>query len=181
MTEHNQVSYPSRAVVDTCVIVNVALGEKDTLPPEYLSRSKKLLDDGMRGELKLLIPSMALIELCSEHEVSSNRSGVPREEMRRRKNLLLDWCERCDLPTVDLTVDAAEWFRHSSGVQKLRPGDAAILASAYYAHAEVVYTWDERFIKTVMAANKNTPLGVKACNPPSLPEPEFDLFNAMSQ
>lgn len=42
--------YPERAVVDTNVIVNVALGKDDTTDPSFLPRSERLLNDGIAGE-----------------------------------------------------------------------------------------------------------------------------------
>lgn len=75
MTDQEQTCYPHRAVVDTCVIVNVALGKKDNLPPEYLARSRKLLDDAIvQKRLELFIPTMTLIELASEHEINSRQA-----------------------------------------------------------------------------------------------------------
>lgn len=183
MTDQEQTCYPHRAVVDTCVIVNVALGKKDNLPPEYLARSRKLLDDAIvQKRLELFIPTMTLIELASEHEINS-RQGVSGADMRRCKKLLLDWCERCDLPAVDLTVEAVEWFRQTPEIRRLRPGDAAVLASAKYAGAEVVYTWDTGFIKAVEDANVGDSLGINVCKPPVIPEPsasqeaEYALFD----
>ncbi len=179
MTGQDQIAYPRRAVVDTCVILNVALGEKDSLPSECLPRSKRLLADAIeQKELELFIPTMALIELISDHAINT-QSGLTRSESRRAKRMLLDWCEQCGLPAVDLTAEAVEWFRQTSALQKLRPGDAAVLASAKYVNAEIVYTWDKRFIKVVEKANADIPLGITACPPPEIPKimREMTLFD----
>ena len=170
-----QAGYPRRAVVDTCVIINAAVGEKDNQPPEHLSRSKKLLDDALKHRLELFIPTMSLMELVSGHEVNTWQE-VPGSKLRRCKNLLLDWCEHCSLPAVDLTLDAVEWFRQTPAVHGLRPGDAAVLASAKYVDAEVVYTWDTGFIKTVAKANTKEPLGITVCEPPEIDQPLETLF-----
>lgn len=179
MTGQDQIAYPRRAVVDTCVILNVALGEKDSLPSECLPRSKRLLADAIeRKELELFIPTMALIELISDHAVNT-QNCLTRSESRRAKHMLLNWYGQCGLPAVDLTVDAVEWFRHTPAVQKLRPGDAAVLASAKYVNAEIVYTWDKKFIEAVEKANADVPLGIIACPPPEIPEiiHEMTLFD----
>lgn len=176
MIGEEQTGYPCRAVVDTCVIINAALGEKDNQPPEHLPRSQKLLDDAIYGhKLKLFIPTMTLMELVSGHEINTWR-GVPGNKLRRYKKLLLDWCEHCSLPAVDLTLEAVEWFRQTPAVHELRPGDAAVLASAKFAGAEVVYTWDDKFIKTVVDANKKEPLGITVCEPPKIDSPLDTLF-----
>ena len=47
--------YPERAVVDTNVIVNVALGKDDTTDPSFLPRSERLLNDGIAGELESVL------------------------------------------------------------------------------------------------------------------------------
>lgn len=102
--------YPKRAVVDTNVIVNVALGAEDTTDPVYLPRSKRLLNDGIAGELELLLPSMVMIELSCNHIVRSGKSGQSQSQERRHKKMLLEWCRNSNLTMVDLTADAAGWF-----------------------------------------------------------------------
>lgn len=168
-------NYPKRAVVDTNVIVNVALGVADTTDPSYLPRSKRLLNDGIAGKLELLLPSMVMIELSSNFIVRSGRAGQSRSEERRHKRQLLQWCRDSDLFMVDLTADAAGWFSETPAVQDLRPGDAAILASAHYAHATHVYTWDDKFIATVRKARESGQTDIVACNPPELPPVQGEL------
>lgn len=48
--------YPERAVVDTNVIVNVALGKDDTTDPSFLPRSERLLNDGIAGSWNCCCP-----------------------------------------------------------------------------------------------------------------------------
>ncbi|MCI1714153.1 type II toxin-antitoxin system VapC family toxin [Bifidobacterium tibiigranuli] len=167
--------YPKRAVVDTNVIVNVALGAEDTTDPVYLPRSKRLLNDGIAGELELLLPSMVMIELSCNHIVRSGKSGQSQSQERRHKKMLLEWCRNSNLTMVDLTADAAGWFSETIAVQNLRPGDAAVLASAKYAHATHVYTWDKGFIDTVEHTRGQGHTDIVACNPPELPPTQGEL------
>lgn len=167
--------YPERAVVDTNVIVNVALGKDDTTDPSFLPRSERLLNDGIAGELELLLPSMVMIELSCNFVIRSGQSGQTRSRARDHKQRLIKWCYDCELPMVDLTADAAGWFSETPAVQNLRPGDAAILASARYAHATHVYTWDDKFIRTVQQAREQGQTDIIACNPPMLPPTQGEL------
>lgn len=167
--------YPKRAVVDTNVIVNVALGSEDSTDSSYLPRSMRLLNDGIAGELELLLPSMVMIELSSDFIVRSGKVGQTRNQERRHKHMLLDWCRNSELMMVDLTADAAAWFCDTPAVQGLRPGDAAVLASAQYAHASHIYTWDNKFITLVAKAREEGALNIIACNPPELPPSQGEL------
>ena len=171
--------YPKRAVVDTNVIMNVALGAEDTTDPSYLPRSKRLLNDGIAGKLELLLPSMVMIELSSSFTVRSGQSGQSRSQERSRKKKLLDWCRDCELLMIDLTADAAGWFSETPALHDLRPGDAAIIASAQYARASHVYTWDSKLISTVCKAREQGQTDIIACNPPELP-PEQGEFKFLS-
>ncbi|KAB7790343.1 type II toxin-antitoxin system VapC family toxin [Bifidobacterium leontopitheci] len=168
-------NYPKRAVVDTNVIVNVALGPEDTTDPSYLLRSKRLLNDGIAGKLELLLPSIVMIELSSNLIVRSGKSGQSRSQEHRHKKQLLAWCRDSELLMVDLTADAASWFSETPALQDLRPGDAAVLASAKYAHASHVYTWDKGLINTVRKAREQGQTDIIACNPPELPPEQGEL------
>ena len=87
--------YPERAVVDTNVIVNVALGKDDTTDPSFLTRSERLLNDGIAGELELLLPSMVMIELSCNFVIRSGQSGQTRSRARDHKQRLIKWCYDC--------------------------------------------------------------------------------------
>lgn len=160
--------YPKRAVVDTNVILNVALGEMDNLPAENLERSKGLLDDGIRGNLQLFLPSICLIELSSDHLIHC--LGNPKgKDFRKMKSKVIEWCEDSTLPFADLTLPAAQWYHEKPRVQCIRPMDAAILATAKYCNSSVVYTWDKPFIKYAGKANETEPLGITVSEPPERP------------
>ena len=88
--------YPERAVVDTNVIVNVALGKDDTTDPSFLPRSERLLNDGIAGELELLLPSMVMIELSCNFVIRSGQSGQTRSRARDHKQRLIKWCYDCE-------------------------------------------------------------------------------------
>lgn len=164
MDEQNGLHYPNRAVVDTCVLLNIALGDCDNQPDGRLSRSNGLINDALAGKLELLLPSTVLIELSTDHVL---RSGTnPREhEFRMKKHRVMEWCRNSELEMVDLTSKAAEWYNENSCVQDIRFGDAAILCSAKYCDAQVIYTWDVDFMRRVNQAN----VGVTAKEPPQRP------------
>ena len=118
---------------------------------------------------------MVLIELSSNSIVRSGKSGQTRSQEHRSKSRLLAWCHDCELPMVDLTADAAGWFSETSALQDLRAGDAAVLASAWYAHASHIYTWDRKFIVVVEEAREQGHIDIIACNPPALPPEQGKL------
>ena len=171
----SETQYPRRAIVDTCVMLNVALGEHDKLPKECLERSRRLLEDAALGKLQLLVPTMSLFELCSDHELNSNSNGVKASRIRYLKRTILEWTNQCGLPTVDVTVEAAEWFKDNEAIHRLRPADAAILSCAYFANAQAVYTWDKKFIQVVNEANAKQDLGITVCEPPVIAQPTLNI------
>lgn len=171
--------YPRRALVDASILLDVALGRAGAQAPARFQRSRKLLDDAIEGEFELLLPSSILLELTSQCDgVIGTRPRLNKREAARRKRVV-DWCRASGLSMVDLTADAALWFASDTPFQVLNPGEASVLASARYAHAEVVYTWDDSFIKAVDKADRQAPCGVRVCNPPLLPAVQEDLFTAM--
>lgn len=156
-----------RAVVDTNVIMNVALGKEDTAPADYLPRSKDLLDRAEAEDVDLLLPSIVIFELSCDVILRGGKPNMDPAVFRGQKNKLLDWCANSRLTTIDVTGDAADWYVRHEGLQGLRLGDAAILASAWYAQADHVYTWDKGLIKI---ANQNSDiLGFTVEEPPQLP------------
>lgn len=165
MDEENGLHYPSRAVVDTCVLLNIALGSHDSGGPKRLSRSEGLIDDAIGGKLELLMPSLVLVELSTDHILRAGKS-VPLKQFREEKKLAMDWCMNCSLPMAELTKGAAEWFNETSCVQGIRTADACVLATAWYADASVIYTWDEDFRKKVNAADESDGIGIVAEEPP---------------
>lgn len=87
---------------------------------------------------------------------------------------------------IDLTASAGIWFlrqndaaalkaigdkyfdfKKSPSVQHLRAGDAAVLASAEYANADVIYTWDRKFMDAVNSVYARGLLSVRAEEPPA--------------
>ncbi|MCT6901052.1 MAG: hypothetical protein M3Z40_08390, partial [Bifidobacterium sp.] len=102
MDEENGLHYPSRAVVDTCVLLNIALGSHDNGGPERLSRSEGLIDDAIGGKLELSMPSLALVELSTDHILRAGKN-VPPKQFREEKKLAMDWCMNCSLPMAELT------------------------------------------------------------------------------
>ena len=155
-----------RAVVDTNVIMNVALGKEDTAPADHLPRSKDLLDRAAE-DVDLLLPSIVIFELSCDVILRGGKPNMGPAVFRGQKNELLDWCANSKLTTIDVTGDAADWYVRHEGLQGLRLGDAAILASAWYAQADHVYTWDKGLIKI---ANQNSDiLGFTVEEPPQLP------------
>lgn len=168
MDKENGLVYPKRAVVDTNVILNIAIGEKDNLPEDCLERSKKLIDDAIAGKFELMLPSICLIELSSDHLIRAQGNPIP-QDFKKMKRQVVEWCDNSDLPFVDLTMGAALWYHDTPSIQCVRPMDAAILAAARFANATTVYTWDDKFIKFVEQANAVETLGVTAENPPKRP------------
>lgn len=139
----DSTEYPAKAVIDTCVLINLILGERDSINqsiPDRLQRSRKLVDDGLSEKLRLFLPSMALVELSTEHTLRSGRQHVPEKAMQKMHGDICRWWTGSNLPTIDLAGDAAQWVHDKPSLHKLRPGDAAILASAYYVGAPVVYS-----------------------------------------
>jgi predicted nucleic acid-binding protein len=169
MDKDNGLNYPKRAVVDTNVILNVALGSLDNLPPENLKRSKKLLDDALGGKLELLLPTISLIELSSDHLLRSEEKNPSNSMFKRMKKKVMQWCEDSELPFAELPLGAAEWFNETESAQCIFPLDASIVASAIFSHSSVVYTWDDRLIHLVERANRQSPIGITAMNPPVRP------------
>ena len=156
-----------RAVVDTNVIMNVALGEKDTAPADHLPRSKDLLDRAAAEDVDLLLPSIVIFELSCNVILLGGKPNMKPSDFRRQKQALLAWCAKSKLTTIDVTGDAANWYVRHEGLQGLRLGDASILASAWYAQADHLYTWDKGLIKI---ANQNSDiLGFTVEEPPQLP------------
>lgn len=156
-----------RAVVDTNVIMNVALGKEDTAPADYLPRSKDLLDRAAAQDVELLLPSIVIFELSCDVILRGGKPNMDPTVFRRQKQALLAWCADSKLTTIDVTGDAANWYVRHEGLQGLRLGDAAILASAWYAQADHLYTWDKGLIKI---ANQNSDiLGFTVEEPPQLP------------
>ncbi|MCO6558536.1 MAG: PIN domain-containing protein [Bifidobacterium sp.] len=164
----NGPRYPERAVVDTCVLLDIALGATDGQANERLPRSNGLVDDALAGKLELLLPAPALIELSTDHVLRAGINPVERE-FRRKKQLVMQWCKNSELMMVDLTGKAAEWFNENRCVQNIRPGDAAILSAAKYCHADAIYTWDTEFMRKVNAANDSGGIGIVALEPPERP------------
>ena len=56
--------------------------------------------------------------------------------------------------------------------RKNGPADAAVLASARFAGASVVYSWDAKFAEQVADANRIDLLGITVEEPPELPVPD---------
>lgn len=162
--------YPDRAVVDTNVILNIALGSSDNLPPSCLQRSKGLVDDALSGKLMLILPAISLIELSSDHLLRSGLN-IPKNEFHRRKRKVMEWCENADLPFADLTMNAAQWYNRTPSVQAIRALDAAILATAKFSRSSTIYTWDDRFIEYIDRAKTQDSIGVTASNPLERPIP----------
>lgn len=164
--------YPERAAVDTCVIINATLRDNDKLPKDAWKRSERLIDDGIGGRLELLLPAMVMMELATHHSVRSNRDGVKKEVMDECHERLVQWCKESEITVVDLTEDAVDWILDHPGLQEhVRPADAAVLASARYAGASVVYSWDRKFAERVKEVNDVDPLGITVEEPPELPVP----------
>lgn len=163
----NGLQYPARALVDTCVLLNIALGQYDS-GVERLPRSKALIDDAIAGKLELLLPAISLIELSTDHILRAGRN-VSKSEFVKMKRLVMDWCMNCGLPIAELTKGAAEWFNENTCVQSIRTADACILSTAHYVGATVVYTWDKEFLKKVNIANASNNTGIKAMEPPLRP------------
>ena len=167
LDEENGPRYPTRAVVDTCVLLNIALGKNDNGKPEWLPRSEKLIDDAIGGRLKLFMPSVTLVELSTDHILRAGNK-IGSKDFRTMKRLAMKWCMSCSLPIAELTSGAAQWFNKTYCVQNIRAADACILATAHYANAQVVYTWDDDFRKKVNAANSRENIGITAEEPPEL-------------
>lgn len=86
---------------------------------------------------------------------------------------IVQWCKDAEFAMIDLTEDAVDWILdHPELREDLRPADAAILASARFAEASVVYSWDAKFAKIVEKANRIAPLGITVEEPPELPVPD---------
>lgn len=86
---------------------------------------------------------------------------------------LVQWCKDSELTTIDLTEDAADWILDHPALQEhVRPADAAVLASARFAGASVVYSWDAKFAEQVADANRIDLLGITVEEPPELPVPD---------
>ncbi len=167
--------YPERAVLDTCVIINAMLRDNDKGLPDAWKRSAKLIDDGIGGKLELLLPSMVMVELATNHSMRSNRDGVKKSVIDECHERLVQWCKDSELTTIDLTDDAADWILdHPVLQERIRPADAAVLASARFAGASVVYSWDRQFAVYVAEANDTDPLGITVEEPPRLQVPAGD-------
>lgn len=165
--------HPKRAAVDTCVIINAMLRDNDKGLPGAWERSVKLLDDGIGGKLELLLPSMVVVELATNHSMRSKRPGVDPTVMDGVYARIVQWCKDAEFAMIDLTEDAVDWILdHPELREDLRPADAAILASARFAEASVVYSWDAKFAKIVEKANRIAPLGITVEEPPELPVPD---------
>ena len=167
LDEQNGPRYPTRAVVDTCVLLNIALGKNDNGDPDWLSRSEQLIDDAINGKLILFMPSVALVELSTDHILRAGNT-IDKNDFRKMKNLAMKWCMNCSLPIADLTRGAAQWFNKTYCVQNIRTADACILATAHYAKAKIIYTWDDEFRKKVNYANNEENIGITAEKPPEL-------------
>lgn len=166
--------YPKRAAVDTCVIINATLRDNDIkLPKDAWKRSQRLIDDGIGGKLELMLPVMVMMELATNHSVRSNRDGVQKAVIDECHERLVQWCKDAEFTTIDLTEDAVDWILGHPALQdKVRPADAAILVSARFAGASVVYSWDAKFAEQVADANRIDPLGITVEEPPELPVPD---------
>lgn len=173
MEREDGLRYPARAIVDTNVILNVALGKMDNLPATCLDRSKQLLDDAISGQFELLLPSIALIELSSDHIIHADGNPTKRQ-YKEMKHKVMQWCEDSTLDFADLTLPAAEWYHDNTSIQCIRPIDSAILATAKYANATVVYSWDDKFIEFVKKANATASIGISVRHPPECPITLFD-------
>jgi predicted nucleic acid-binding protein len=169
LTLDDQNHYPARAVVDTCVILNVALGDHDNLSPEKLERSKKLLNDAIAGKLRLFLPSICLIELSSWNIITSGQKTPDMQENRLKKRRINQWCADSEFVMADLTADGALWYSESPELQNIKAGDSSVLATAKFAHATTIYTWDDKLINAVRRANGINDSGITAVNPPELP------------
>lgn len=165
--------YPKRAAVDTCVIINAMLRDNDIkLPKDAWKRSQRLIDDGIGGKLELMLPVMVMMELATNHNLRSNRDGVKKAVIDECHEHLVQWCKDAEFTAIELTEDAVDWILDHPVLQEhVRPADAAVLASAKFAGASVVYSWDARFAEAVEKANSIAPLGITVEEPPELPVP----------
>lgn len=68
---------------------NIVLGNSDNHPADRLPRSNGLINYALAGRLELLLPSIVLIELSTDHVL---RSGTnPREhEFRMKKHRVME-------------------------------------------------------------------------------------------
>lgn len=134
----------TRVAIDSCVFVNiVTMGEAD--PADWFKFSKRVVERGVLGQYRLVVPTLVLAEVAGSGEVRGDH--LLPDVRAARVVRFRDWLQRSTALEVELDGHTARVAADLAIEYQLKGADASVLACALAARSQRLYTWDDGLLK----------------------------------
>jgi predicted nucleic acid-binding protein len=133
-----------RVAVDTCVFVNIITnGARDDA--SWLKFSRRVVNRALEGKYRLVVPTLVIAEVAGNGKIRGDH--LSRNERSVQVAAFREWLDKARFLEVELDSHTARLAADLAIANQLKGGDAAVLACALTAKADVLYTWDDGLLK----------------------------------
>jgi hypothetical protein len=139
------VTEAPRVFIDTCLLVNLAIGAATSDEQDKLPASRGVIEAILNKKMCGYMSVITIAELLGNGEIRGNH--ISRQERHRRIKTAQAWLQNS--PIISVEADSTLAFEAGKLAQQhqLKGPDALILASSLRIQAKTLYTWDNGLLK----------------------------------